>query len=311
MTQSNEQPQQQPQATQTFRWENMPQTTTMPTDQETGSDSLVSTKEPTNEQLALMQKQADAVVPKGKDHSFVKGAAAVAFGAAVFLGVGAELSNDIGTEPVQIEPMHAQEAPKTTLDKINDTGRDLANGVITILAKPGSGAEAYGGESVGNKSAVVGPDGKSGTKDDLTKAPESTISYDAAKNAIYVISTQEYSKQKQSSFSSVWLSIKLEADNPITLVKGQPKLEDFKQALAEGNPIDVTELEAQLHVYGKQPGQSVKFTEENGVPHIVVDEFSDGSKDGVTETSQGDGTFDTTANRVIQVAEATIQDLTK
>ncbi len=308
-----------------------------------GSDQLPTTAperpaEPTNEQIrdqeaALHALQAanhvlatssPVVVPRRPNPNRVKDSetwqgnlkkaaigtgsialAGAAVGGLIHLGVAA--ANNV---PTSEQGAH-QEAPKTTLDKINDTGRDLANGVITILAKPGSGAEAYGGESIGNKSAVVGPDGKSGTKDDLTKAPESTISYDAVNNSIYVLSAQEYPEQKESSFSTVWVSIQLEADNPITLVKGQPKLEDFKQALAEENPVDVTDLKAKLHVYGKQPGQSVVFTEENGVPHIVVDESVDGEAGSVTETSQGDKNFDAIANRLTQVAQATIQDLTK
>jgi len=235
-------------------------------------------------------------------------------------GVGGAVLHNMNSQAPAPEPApeHAQDAPKTTLDKINDTGRNLANGVITILARPGSGAAAHSGDSIGNKTAIVGPDGIEGTKDDLTDAPESQIAFDAAKKKIYILSDQGYAVQSTKSkkpveeFTYVFAELAVNDENPILSVEGQPTLEDFQKAVSAENPLTVNRMTAELRIGGVQPRPTVEFTFENGKPHIKVDEFSQAGNDsGVTEAVEGTAAFDEEAARLIQVALAASQDLTK
>lgn len=113
-------------------------------------------------------------------------AAGAALGASFALVASADRTHS-GAQPVQEEqpvPVQVQEvnppsneiSPEEAEKALKKVTIDLARGVATILQEPGSGGESYAkGTTFGNKSAVIGPDLKVGTKDDKTNAPESFI----------------------------------------------------------------------------------------------------------------------------------------
>lgn len=208
----------------------------------------------------------------------------------------------------------AQPASDAAVEKANETARDLANGIIKILAKPGSGAEAYRGDMVGNKTAVIGPDGKYPSADD-NNTPESFVGFDPIAGEMYFSSVQGYFPngiKHEEDFEStlVRITFKVAKENPIYDAKGQLQLTDYEQAMSQPDTLELKSMEASLHA-GIDPAPEVSVA-ENEAGKLQATVYENGQFDdypGKSEATQGDEQFDGVAARADQVAEAALEDL--
>lgn len=254
---------------------------------------------------------AEQPVQKGDKRILLTGAGIVA--GVIALGAPFVYSDGQPTAAPAPGIEQAQPASDAAVEKANETARDLANGIIKILAKPGSGAEAYRGDMVGNKTAVIGPDGKYPSKDD-NKTPESFVGFDPIAGEMYFSSTQGYFpngvKNDDFESTSINLTFKVHKDNPIYDAKGQLQLADYEEAMSQPDTLELKLMEARLHA-GIDPAPEVSVA-ENEAGNLQATVYENGQFDDYpdkSEAAQGSEQFDGVAARAEQVAEAALEDL--
>lgn len=119
---------------------------------------------------------------------------------------------------------------------------EAASSVLSILSNPQAGTENYNKYFVGNKSAIVGRDLKSGTSDDAKyrNFPESLARYYPETNQILIRATGEHDAASSNpSFWSVDTLFKVDGSNPITKQTGQLTAADFRTALGDESSISI------------------------------------------------------------------------
>lgn len=242
------------------------------------------------------------------------GAGVVTLGVAVVGGVSYARNSQNSAQSVSV-PEQVQPVSGEAVKKANETARDLANGVIKILAKPGSGAKAYRGDMVGNKTAVIGPDGKFPSADD-NKTPESFVGFDPAKGEMYVSSTQEYfpngiKDQKHSEFTRILLTLEVDKDNSIYDAKGQLQITDYEKALSQPDTLQLKSVEAGLRTGGINPAPevSVAVNDEGKLQATVYENGQYAKNPDTTKAAEGETTFGGVIVRANQIEEAALEDL--
>lgn len=284
--------------------------------------------EPSSAELILADSAP--VAPKSKNRMTNNQLIAVSTAAAVAMvggGIGLNLAINNSRESVPQQAAPAGEpqvpAPNNEANKSNEVSSeeamaalkkvniDLANGIVTILAAPNSGARVYK-DSIGNKEAVVGPDLRSGTKDDETKAPESALFIDTDSNMIVFLSAQEFGTDvvtgkplKDSEFSYASGAFEVNDEALLDSLKGKKlTLDDFRQIFTE-RPDALTfqrlEVESRFsHSYE---------VEKNVLGELMITDTNYDSDFPILEVAEGDADFKKTLLATSDAADTTILEL--
>ncbi len=135
-------------------------------------------------------------------------------------------------------------------EQINESAISSALRVISLLERPDSGAEPYYGNWIGNKNSVIGKDGVFPSGDD-NEAPETRVGLvenGTDKPYMQFISTlgREVGTPN-ASFHHISITLAVNPTNPILEVTRQLGLDDFKEAIENGQDVDVALFYAGTH----------------------------------------------------------------
>lgn len=157
------------------------------------------------------------------------------------------------TTEVTPNPQQSAEAQRKAVEQqakenLQQHATQAAETVLSILSNPKAGTENYDKYFVGNKAALVGPDGKSPTADDAKyrQFPESLARFYPETNQVLIRATGAQNETSDNPiFYSVDTLFEVSESNPITKQTNQLTVEDFRTALGDVNSISLVAVSAQ------------------------------------------------------------------
>lgn len=189
--------------------------------------------------------------PSKNGNRLWKGAAAGVLAATALVGCSSEAAPRPATTITVTETAEATAVHENGID--TEANRDAAIGVagsvIDILGNPTSTTTVeYRGNMVGNKDAAR-----------PAEVPEAFIGFGQDEQTLYVSAVNGYDVRTgestagfdepsgEQAFTSISMSMKVSRDNPIYGIPRQLTLDDFRNALAQPDTLQLTSLEGQWY----------------------------------------------------------------
>ncbi len=209
-----------------------------------------------------------------------------------------------------VHEIEVEAAPPSIEEDATSAAITTALAVLNILESEGSGAEGYNGGFVGNKLAVIGPDGVWPSQDD-NPTPTSFVSFDTVTDKLTFSSGQGGMLNGGFRGDLVQIFFNVDDDNPIQSIHTQLTTEDFRAALEDTTTIELDKIDVSTNLDNGDYVDAELSRDENGVltPHLIGDNQVAYSTPGsvTVETDEGKNA----AQRILQLSGTVTEKLDK